>query len=141
MPHHLVEAFKSTLEEVVEADVLIHVLDASTETPIKNYEVVLSVIKELNAQNIPMVTALNKIDLPSGKRHIQRLVHEIPYSVPISAKQGLGTDNLLFEIEKVLSPRRKRCIFRIPLSQGKDIAFIKEKAHILRENIKENNIQ
>lgn len=96
LPHHLVESFKATLEEVYEADLLLHVVDGSM--PLhwveEQNEVVLNLLKELNVISKPIVTAINKIDL-LGEDTIHRLCRKIPDSISISAKNGDGIDDLV----------------------------------------------
>ncbi len=92
LPHHLVEAFKATLEEVAEADLLIHVLDISHPRVYEHAQAVSAVLKELGADKIPAITALNKIDLLNDKTWLRRLNSDFPNPVAISAKlkQNLG---------------------------------------------------
>lgn len=96
LPHHLVESFKATLEEVYEADLLLHVIDGSI--PVRwveeQYEVVLNLLKELDVISKPIVTAINKIDLMDSDM-VGRICRKIPDSIPISAKRGQGIENLV----------------------------------------------
>jgi len=96
LPHHLIEAFKATLEEVVEADLLIHVLDVSYPRVHEHNQAVLGVLKELRADTKPMITALNKIDLLDDKTWLDNLKKDFPNPIPISAKSG---ENLNFLTE------------------------------------------
>jgi len=95
LPHHLIEAFKATLEEVVEADLLIHVLDISHPRVEEHYQAVQKVLKELNAQEKPIITALNKIDLLEDKTWLQTTGNSFVNPVPISAKFVQNLDSLL----------------------------------------------
>lgn len=95
LPHHLIEAFKATLEEIHQADIILHVLDISSPLALEKNESVLSVLEELDALNRPIITALNKIDLLQERSVIDRFANRINDTVPISAKSGEGLPNLL----------------------------------------------
>ena len=99
LPHHLIEAFKATLEEVVEADLLIHVLDISHPRVQEHYQAVQAVLKELNAQEKPLITALNKIDLLEDKTWLQTTGNSFVNPVPISAKFVHNLNSLLRMVE------------------------------------------
>ncbi len=99
LPHHLVEAFKATLEEVVQADLLIHVLDVSNPLLHKHSQAVFSVLKELQADQKPIVTVLNKIDLLEDKLWLEQLKGEFINAVAISAKSKENLDTLLKKIQ------------------------------------------
>ncbi len=99
LPHHLVEAFKATLEEVVEADLLIHVLDISHPLVHEHHGAVVQVLKELNAEEKNIITALNKIDLMEDKIWLAKLKEDFVNPVAISAKFGQNLEALLKEIQ------------------------------------------
>ncbi|HTY44431.1 MAG TPA: GTPase HflX [Patescibacteria group bacterium] len=105
LPHHLIEAFKATLEEVIEADLLIHVLDAGHPLVREYAKAVYAVLKELHVEEKPMITALNKIDLVENKAWIDRLAQESVNPVPISAKFGINLDQLLARVGEFLEPK------------------------------------
>jgi GTP-binding protein HflX len=98
LPHSLITAFRSTLEEASLADILIHILDSSEPDIDTCYQTTLSVLKELGAQNIPMITVLNKIDRLADNENPQDLLGELksrfPESIAVSAKDGTGLDVL-----------------------------------------------
>jgi GTP-binding protein HflX len=102
LPHHLVEAFKSTLEEVKMADVLIHVLDASSRKVHEQEEAVYNVLKGLNAENKIIINVLNKIDLVDNPDTIKRLKKDFKNAVLLSALKGDGIDALINEISDLL---------------------------------------
>ncbi len=104
LPHGLVESFHATLEEVAEADLLIHVLDVTHPQCHEFYATVLKVLEEIKANHKPMILALNKSDLldDAGKR---TAVIDWPGGILISAKMGLGTDQLMESIQ-IHSPRK-----------------------------------
>jgi GTP-binding protein HflX len=114
LPHHLVEAFKATLEELKYADVLLHVIDASNPEYETQADVVRRLIDELEASSTPCIDVYNKVDLcqwgeqiPSGST-----------AVTISAKTGEGTDKLIEKIAELLGKGRKRVKLNIPYSDA-----------------------
>jgi len=100
LPHALIKAFRSTLEEAALADILINILDVSAPDIDKNYETTLSVLNELSVQtgksieNIPMITILNKIDKLPDKEQITDIQSRFPGSIAVSVKNGLGFEEL-----------------------------------------------
>jgi len=117
LPHHLIEAFKATLEEVVEADLLIHVLDISHPRVYEHNQAVFSVLKELQADKKPMVTALNKIDLLEDKSWLEKLKADFHNSLTISAKFRENLDSLLEKIQENFASRMIHLELLIPHSR------------------------
>jgi GTP-binding protein HflX len=99
LPHNLIEAFKATLEEVTNADLLIHVLDAASAKVYDRHKAVMDVLKELDADNKPMITALNKIDLLHDGVWLEAISKDFVNPVKISAKLSSNLDILLNEIQ------------------------------------------
>lgn len=102
LPHNLIEAFKATLEEVTEADLLVHVLDASSTKVYEKNTAVIEVLKELQADNKPMITALNKIDLITDRAWIQAIASDFVNPIPISAKLKDNMAQLTGKIESLI---------------------------------------
>jgi GTP-binding protein HflX len=100
LPHHLIEAFKATLEEVSDANLLIHVLDVAHPRVYEHNKSVFEVLKELQADNKPVITALNKIDLLDDNIRLERLMGDFINPIPISAKFGKNLNFLSEEIQK-----------------------------------------
>ncbi len=112
LPHKLVEAFKSTLDEAVNANVILNICDASNEECAEHYQVTMDLLEELGCGDKPIITVLNKCDLvndisiPMGK------------SVRVSAKTGEGLPELLEAVRQALPPTRKRVKILLPFSMG-----------------------
>jgi GTP-binding protein HflX len=110
LPHSLITAFRSTLEEAALADILIHILDAAEADIDSNYQTTFSVLRELGAQNIPMLTVLNKIDRFPSDEESQAALHEVksrfPESVAVSVKNGTGLDVLKEKIALMIKELR-----------------------------------
>jgi GTP-binding protein HflX len=109
LPHDLVDAFRSTLEEVTLADILIHVLDASDPAADRYYETTMAVLRDLEADRHPMIVVLNKIDkldapdAGPGPDIPEELQSRYPGSIPISTRNRKGLDELVRRIEALLS--------------------------------------
>ncbi|HOX54335.1 MAG: GTPase HflX [Candidatus Omnitrophica bacterium] len=103
LPHHLIEAFKATLEEVKESDLLLHVLDVSHARCYEHNKAVYEVLKELGADDKPIVTVLNKIDKLEDRGWIERLKRDFINPVAVSALKKENIEQLLEKIETELS--------------------------------------
>jgi GTP-binding protein HflX len=117
LPHTLIEAFKATLEEVQEADLLIHVIDVSSPLIYAHYQVVVDVLKELGVENKLRISALNKIDLLKDQAILERYQQDFPLAVPISAKLKINLDLLLKKIEFQLIPNLIHIKTKLPLKR------------------------
>ncbi|MBM3460411.1 MAG: GTPase HflX, partial [Armatimonadetes bacterium] len=108
LPHDLVAAFRATLEETIEADVLLHVVDASSPEMDAQMEAVRDVLTDLHIQDKPMVTVLNKIDRVKDTYALRERVATSPDTVYISALTGDGLRQLLITMERVLAHAERR---------------------------------
>jgi GTP-binding protein HflX len=121
LPHGLVEAFKATLEEVVQADLLLHVVDISHPLAAGQIDAVNDVLLEIGAAEKPVLMVFNKLDrLDGGIPPVMR--DKYPHAVSISAKTGEGLDPLLAEIGTQLRPIREFLHLRVPQSEAAVIA-------------------
>jgi len=102
LPHSLINAFRSTMEEASHADVLINVLDASSPDIDTQFKTTLSVLQEIGAEEIPMITVLNKIDRLESGDDLYTLLNLYPESVPLSAVNGVGFADLCSRIKGLL---------------------------------------
>ena len=152
LPHSLINAFRSTLEEACRADLLIHVLDAHDADVLKQHETTLSVLGELGAGSIPMITVLNKIDLLDGEdagkdgaafNSLDSLKKFFPDSIPVSALDSSsgpprGLDELLLRIEGMLSKASKR--YRFPPERTDLAALLHRSGQVISEEYGDNFI-
>ena len=133
LPHQLVAAFRSTLEVVKGADLLLHVIDVSHELHEKQEEAVLSVLKELGVTDTPILTVYNKIDkLPDHEGLKKRLDRE--ESLAISARSGEGIPALIKKIASFLNEGKTEVTLLIPYTETKLSAQLHEKATVLSES-------
>ncbi len=131
LPHTLIESFKATLEEVSEADLLIHIVDLSHPRVDDQMEAVDNVIKELGAFGKQTVTVFNKIDKLANRELADTYTKRFPGSVAISARTGEGVSKLVQTLEHALSSWRLRSRFQIPASETALIAEIHRVGHVL----------
>ena len=125
LPHDLIQAFQSTLEEVRQADLLLHVIDVSSDHYSSNREVVEEVLSKLGAGDIPCILVYNKAD---------KLESPPPQDgIAISALTGAGIDTLLAEVDKALSSRRKEVEVLVPYDKYEAMALLRQDARILEE--------
>ena len=131
LPHTLIESFKATLEEVSEADLLIHVVDLSHARVDDQIEAVENVIKELDAFGKQTVIVFNKIDHVPNRDLIETYLRRFPGSVAISARTGENVNQLVHTLQDALSAWRLRSHFKIPASESALIAEIHRVGHVL----------
>jgi len=135
LPHHLVESFKATLEEVVEADLLLHVVDVAHPQVDEQIRAVEQVLKELGCEAKPILAVLNKIDLPAADGQCERIARQLPRSVAVSALTGAGLDRLRAELSDWLKNRNLEVRLRIPAADGQMLAALKKCANVLTETL------
>jgi GTP-binding protein HflX len=130
LPHDLVEAFRSTLEEVTEADLIVHVADASSNALDDQIEAVRRVLGEIGAGDIPEVLALNKVDQVPGSRRV-RLALRHPGSVAVSALTGEGDEGLLEAIAAALPDPPVEVALLVPFGREDVTARLYRDAEVL----------
>lgn len=140
IPHQLVAAFKSTLEEAVRADILLHLIDASNPVAPAQSEAVLGILKELGAAGRPIITVLNKIDQCKSRLDIDRLRFKYPKTVEISALKRTGFDRLLELMIRETMLLRKRVHLRVPQSQYASLSEVMRDGKIITREYDENDI-
>jgi len=131
LPHTLIESFKATLEEVSEADLLIHIVDLSHPRVDDQMEAVDNVIKELDAFGKQTLIVFNKIDNVVNRELGDTYVKRFPGSVAISARTGENVIKLVQALQEALSAWRMRSRFKIPASESALIAEIHRAGHVL----------
>lgn len=132
LPHNLVESFKSTLDEVREADVLLHVIDGSSKMAHEYKEVVDNTLEELNATNTRTILVLNKVDMMDSEQ-IREMRSNYPDAIFVSAEQSIGLDELESKIEEMIESEYEDHILLIPMGKYKAVAFIHEYANVEKE--------
>lgn len=140
LPHALVAAFKSTLEEVLYTDLLIHLIDVSHPMALEQAETTYEVLKELKALHRPIITVLNKIDKISDRGKIHRFRIKYPKTVGISALTGEGIEELLQLIIKEIQNLCYTCTLRISQKEYGVLSRLIQEGEILEQYYEDNDI-
>ena len=138
LPHDLVDAFKATLEEVIEADLLLHVVDISSPQAEEQIEAVNIVLDELGVADKPMMMVFNKIDRVTSVSLAKRFTDQYPNSIVVSARTGEGFKAFMAELGKQLRPVRDMLVLGIPHSQSDVIARLHEVGQVLERQYNSN---
>ncbi len=137
LPHNLVKAFRSTLEEVQEADLLIHVVDYSNENYMEHIKVTEETLRELGAEKIPMIYVYNKADLCGMG---ESAVVQGEDRIYMSAKSQNGIETLLTLIAGKLSKEYKVCDLLIPYERGDIVSYLNDNAIVYNMDYRENGV-
>lgn len=138
LPHDLIDAFRSTLEEAVFADILVHVVDASSDEMMMQFEVATNVLNSLGAGDKKRLVALNKMDLAQDKPI--ELFEDGEKIVHISATERTGFDKLFEEIETILNEDTKVIEVVVPYSDGTLSNYIFENAEVIEKEYKDEGV-
>ena len=132
LPHQLVEAFKSTLEEVSESDLIVHVVDGSHPDPFEQLRAVRQVISEIGGGEIMEIIAINKADIASPEV-LMEILRKESNAYAISARTGYGVDNLIKAVEQALHKPKVEIKAIIPFSRGDLVSAVHEQGEIISE--------
>lgn len=138
LPHHLIEAFKSTLEEAKYADIILHIVDASNPQLDEQMHIVYETLRQLEVVNKPIITAFNKQDKVESEMIIRDF--KADYVVKISAKTGEGLENLLDTIEQVLRQQKIMVEKIYSYAEAGKIQLIRKYGELLTEEYGEEGI-
>ena len=141
LPHNLVASFKSTLKEVLEADLILMILDISSPQISDHITTIFDVLKEMNASGIPIVKVLNKVDLISDEKLIQKLQRSFPDSVTISAKNHLRLSDLKQKIISMMESNYETVDLKFTYDDGKTIAQVQEGVEVLKREYEEKIVK
>jgi len=131
LPHHLVASFHATLEEVVEADLVLHVVDASSPHVAECIEAVRETMKAIGAHEVPCLTVFNKADLVVDTMELQALLNQHPGAVVISARTGRGLPDLEAAVRAFFVRRTHDVELHVPIARGKLMARAGELGEVL----------
>lgn len=147
LPHQLVAAFRSTMEEAVHADLILHVIDATHPMAMEQAETTIKVLEELDSQNTPILVVLNKVDrlegedaTPEQRAQLLKLKLKFPGAKCISAATGLGVPELEAELVLRLQERRTLLHLRIPQSEYHILAAAIREGKIYKQEYEENDV-
>jgi len=133
LPTDLITSFRATLEEVLEADLLVHVIDVSHPHAMDQVRTVYATLKEIGADELPIINLLNKIDRFQDPEAACASLCDLPDSVAVSALTGYGLENVLAEIETVLESDRRRIKVLLPFDRGDLVSLVHERGLIEEE--------
>tara|TARA_Y100000588_G_scaffold171271_2_gene185170 strand:+ start:7008 stop:8285 length:1278 start_codon:yes stop_codon:yes gene_type:complete len=140
LPHQLVESFKATLEEVVEADLLLHVVDAANPAATEQIAAVNEVLKEIHAADKPTLMVFNKTDLLPQANGNPHWLREHNHAVAISARRKTSLDELMAELGTMLRPIRALLTLTIPQSHGQALARLRAIGQVDEEHYEANQV-
>ena len=139
LPHHLIAAFRATLEEVIQADVLLHIIDISHPQYKEQSQAVYQVLHELKVDTTHLITVFNKVDKLENHDLLNQLLLQ-DHSIAISALSGLGTDNLLGLVQNFLKEQTVEMALLIPYSDNNMIAKLYDASTVLSTEYREDGI-
>ncbi|MCX6344940.1 MAG: GTPase HflX [Armatimonadetes bacterium] len=140
LPHGLIAAFRATMEEVVGADFLIHVVDASHHFFQQQFKSVLEVLEEIGAEKKPIITVFNKSDLIKDQYELRRLIADTPDSCYISAKTGEGLRYLEEMICKVVARMMNRVELLLPYDRGDLLALCHDRGKVIEQDYRGDGV-
>jgi len=140
LPHHLVASFKATLQESVHANLLLHVVDVSTEHVRADMEAVASVLDEIGCKDKPQLVVFNKADLVDDPLRLDILSRAHPGSVATSAKSGQGLEELTLAVTERLAGAMQETVIRSAAGDGKMLSWIQHHATVLEQQAKDGEI-
>ncbi len=132
LPTTLVAAFRATLEEIADADLLLHVVDISHPNALNHFEAVEETLGKIDAEHIPVITALNKIDLLNTIETAQETLVHYPRAIAVSAQEKIGISELKTLLQKALYETYTPITVRLPYQQGNLISIFHESGQIER---------
>src|SRR6056297_265370 len=140
LPHNLIDAFHSTLEETVVADILIHILDASNPEVRQHIKTTEEVLNELEVSDTPTLLVFNKIDLCKDELHMAQLHNEYPNALFVSIKEDIGIDTISQKLEEMLFHSTPQVLFKLPLSKYDLVAEIHRSGKVIHEEYQDDSV-
>jgi len=140
LPHQLVDAFRSTLEEVADADLVLHVVDGSDPDPRAQLAAVREVLSQIGARAVPELVVINKADA-ADPIEIDGLRLAEPRSVVVSARTGAGIDKLLAELEQLLPRKQREMTVTLPYDRGDLVSRAHREGEVLQVSHSENGTE
>ncbi|MBF0215818.1 MAG: GTPase HflX [Candidatus Omnitrophica bacterium] len=140
LPHHLIESFKATLEEVVDADILFHIIDSSDPIMEQERDSVLGVLEEMGVGDKPIITVLNKIDKVPDEGDRKILSMRFPEALMVSAQEGEGLDNLINDIVREIQSDMEDIDIMVPHKYYDIVRAIRKQGSIIEEKFTDEGI-
>ena len=140
LPHRLVASFKATLEETRQADLLLHVADASSPEVLNQISAVFEVLEGLGIEEKDTLLALNKVDQLDSATSLERILKRYPRAIAISAKSGEGIEKLTKAVSEALSDTFREVLVKTSVSNGKLMAYIAAHGEIITQEYEEQQV-
>ena len=134
LPHRLIEAFKASLEEAADADILVHVLDANDPECDQHYQTTCQVLTEIGVDTDHPIIVYNKIDKLADRSPLDFFARRHPEALFVSVKTGEGLDKLVERIERELSASEQEMDLRVPMADYAFVSLLYREATVLSEN-------
>ena len=141
LPHNLVASFKSTLKEVLEADLILVVLDISSPQIKDHVNTIADVLKEMGANEIPIIQVLNKVDLISDGKMIEKLQRSFPEAVTISAQNHLKLSDIKQRIIQMMESNYKTVDLQFSYNDGRIISQVQKGVEVLEREYEEDSVR
>ncbi|MBT3479731.1 MAG: GTPase HflX [Candidatus Marinimicrobia bacterium] len=141
LPHHLVASFRSTLKEVIKADLILLVLDSSSNQVTDHHNTIIDVLKDLGAERRQMLIVLNKIDLKSAEKQISYLRRKFPSGIYVSALNNLRIDKLTQNISEIMDENYQIVNLKFSYQESKELAQAQEGVDVLERNYEDDHVQ
>jgi GTP-binding protein HflX len=140
LPHHLIASFKATLEEAHQADLLLHVADASNPAVFEQIAAVFRVLEELHIEEKDTLLVLNKVDAAASRHQIDRLLARYPNAVPISARSGQGLVQLSAAVSDALSRNFLDVDIETGVDNGRLLAYLAAHGEVLSKRYQDSRV-
>jgi len=140
LPHRLIASFKSTLEEARQANLLLHVADASNAAVFDQLAAVYSVLEEIGIEAKDTLLVLNKIDAVTDQSLLDAVMHRYPHAIPVSARKRLGLDELAVAVSDALSHAFREVDIETGLDNGRLMAWLAEHGEVLGRQYHEDHV-
>ncbi len=140
LPHNLIDAFRSTLEETRYSDFLIHLIDASHPEPERCYQTTINVLESIGCTDKPSIIVINKVDLCDNLLHLASIRQKNQRVIPISVKSGEGIEDLRKAIEEIVFDVYPKETYILPQDRYDVLAFIRKNGSVISEDFQEDQI-
>ncbi len=141
LPHHLVASFRATLEEARQADLLLHIADASNPAVLEQISAVFSVLQEMEIDEKRMILVINKIDLPGAQQRAQAVLNRYPRAIAISARSGVGLAEFAQRVSMELSREFASISVRLPLTDGRTMAWLAKVGEVRSKQFHDDHVE
>lgn len=141
IPHHLVASFKATLEEALHADLLLHVVDASSPLAEAQVEAVRKVLAELHVEQTPTITVLNKMDAVEDVSVLQVLESRLPLTVRVSARRGEGLEGLREMVDRIYRREHRLVDVATSSGNGRVLAFLDQHGQVISKQFGDGEVR